>query len=397
MSTVLVAATLLGRFLRRPATIPLLLLVPLALTLLLAAGYGATARARMGVTLGDTSGPARDILAALPLADPSLDVVVVPDEATLRDLVERGALGLGIVVPAGSTATLASGGTLAVTLLARQTELAPILRQLAAAAVAEAAATTDAARVAAAMLDLPDEEVVRRATAARDGIASVRLDVETTGSTTYPPLADPFGLAARSLLVLVAFLAPLLAVPLVVADAGDGVLRGRHGGRPRRAALLAGEALGLVLVALVPILALVLGSGILLGVAWGDPVGVGLLVVAIAFVAGGIGLAVSVVLRRGGSLVTRLVIAIVAAALGGAIVPIELFDGDLLAAARLLPQGPALEAARRLLLEGSDAAGIAPQLAALALVGAAAMTIGLLGLGRAVARASAGAGLPPRP
>jgi ABC-2 type transport system permease protein len=374
------------RALRRPLMPALLLLVPLAMTLVLAAGYGVGASSRIGIAGPSGSRLADAIRSGLPVGEPHLPVLGSADVAALRDEVERGPLDLGVVIPDDPEAQLAAGQAIQVTLLSPPGDSSRVLREVVRAAVREASVEATAARLAADALGVSwteAEELVG------DRVAGPGLvvELEVIGAPVFPPGVDPFGLAARGMAVLFAFLAPMLAVPLVVADRRSGVLR--RPGAGWRGWLLAGEVAGLVLLAVLPSAALVVASALLLGVSWGDPLAVAALVMATALVAGGLASIPAGWVSDGGSLVFRLVVAFAAATFGGVLIPLELFEGGLRSASFVMPHAWAIEGMRRVMLDGASVAEIAVQLGVLAATGAGLLLVGVVGLGRAVSRRSA--------
>lgn len=388
LSVGLAGANLARRTLRRPYMPTLLLLVPLALCLLLAAGYGAGAVSRIGLAGPADSGVAAAIRSGMPIGEPHLPVVEPADAAALREQVERGPLDLGVIVPDEAEALLAEGRTVEVALLTPPGAVSPVLREVVRAAVREASVEPTAARLVADALGVPWTEALPLV-AGRPSGPGVVVELDVIGTTVFPPGVDPFALAARSLVVLFAFLAPVLAVPLVVVDRRSGVLRRPVAGR--RSWLVVGEVLGLVMLALFPGATLAVSSSLLLGVAWGDPLAVGLLLVATALAGGGLASVLAGWVSDGGSLVFRLVVVFAAAALGGTLVPLELIGGDLRSAAFAMPHAWALEGLRRTMLEGAGVPAVAIPLGVLAGAGTLLLALGIAGVGRATGRPVAGA------
>jgi hypothetical protein len=105
------------------------------------------------------------------------------------------------------------------------------------------------------------------------------------------------------------------------------------------ATVIAGENLGRVLIACVQALVIILGSAFLFGVNWGSPVGVAAVVIVFALVASGAGILVGTLFRneqqaRGVSLLLGMGLG----ALGGCMVPLEVFSPAMRRVAHLTPQ-----------------------------------------------------------
>jgi ABC-2 type transport system permease protein len=139
--------------------------------------------------------------------------------------------------------------------------------------------------------------------------------------------------------------------------------------------ILVGEALGRFSVALFQAIFIVGATALLFGVTWGDPLGATLVVVAFSLVAAGVAMLIGAVATNAEQASSIGVFAgLGVAAIGGAMVPPEIFPEPMATISWLTPHRWALDAFRDL-IGGAGVADILPQLGVLF-----AMAVVLLGL-----------------
>jgi ABC-2 type transport system permease protein len=151
--------------------------------------------------------------------------------------------------------------------------------------------------------------------------------------------------------------------------------------------ILLGEAAGRIGVALVQGLIIMLGSGLLFGVRWGDPLGAAALLLAFALVGGGAAMLLGSVLRTEQQAVSLgLLLGLGMAAIGGAMLPLDLFSGTMRQVAHLTPHAWALDGFAVLLRRDGTLLDILPQLGVLAAIAAALLALGSWRLRAALTR-----------
>lgn len=146
----------------------------------------------------------------------------------------------------------------------------------------------------------------------------------------------------------------------------DGILRRSLAAPVPAGVVIGGVAVGWFAVAMLQsVLILVIGA-VFFGVDWGDPVAATALVVTFAAVGCGAGLVVST-LARDPDRVSALgpPFGIVLAALGGCMVPLEVFPDPMLVVARAVPHYWAMVGWQRLVFDGGDLADVAASVAVL--------------------------------
>ena len=131
--------------------------------------------------------------------------------------------------------------------------------------------------------------------------------------------------------------------------------------------IIAGETLGRFTIALFQAGYIVLVSSLLFGVAWGDPVAAGAIVIVFALVAAGAAMLVGALAQtqeQAGSL--GVFIGLALGALGGCMIPLQIMPPTMQSIARLIPQSWALTGLQSLIIDGGGIESVAPNLAVLA-------------------------------
>jgi ABC-2 type transport system permease protein len=140
--------------------------------------------------------------------------------------------------------------------------------------------------------------------------------------------------------------------------------------------VVAGETLGRFAIALVQGAIIVLGSLLIFSVNWGDPLAAGCLLVAIALVGAGAGMLLGSLVhtdQQAGAL--SLLLALGLAALGGCMVPLEIFPPVMKTIAHVTPQAWGIDAYGELIRHGGNLGDVLGELAIL--LGYAAVLLGL--------------------
>jgi ABC-2 type transport system permease protein len=185
-----------------------------------------------------------------------------------------------------------------------------------------------------------------------------------------------FSLTAPQNLVLFTFINSIASAAFLVQTRRSGVLRRALSSPVPLAVQLAGLALGWFAFALVQSLAILAIGAVVFGVDWGDPVAAAVLLLAFAAVACGAGLLVGAIGNdpdRVGSISPF--VGIVLGALGGCMVPLEVFPPAMSTIARFTPHYWALTSWQRLVFDGEGLGAVLPGVGVL--LGVAAALLGL--------------------
>jgi len=155
----------------------------------------------------------------------------------------------------------------------------------------------------------------------------------------------------------------------------------------RVSTILLGELGGRFAIAMVQGLFIVIVSAALFGVGWGSLPGASAVIVSFALIGTGAAMLVGSFARnaeQAGAIGT--VLGMLLGALGGAMVPGELFEEPLSTITRLTPHYWAIDAFRDLVFEGVGIEGVLRQLAVLAAYALVLVLIGMWGLRRSLTR-----------
>lgn len=357
------------RMLRQKSNIFFVFAFPILIILLLGVMFGGGFDTRIGVHVAGGGGP----LAAALVADlDGLDDISVHEYGSpeaLTDAVQRGTVTAGVLIPAGYDAGLMGGEVVAVGFvaspadqdgqLARETVREVVTAQgvpirSARFAAAQGAGTFDDALAAARMVALQSP--------------SLRVTYATAGESMFEDFDElgTFDMGAASQLILFMFLTSLAAAADLILTRRLGVARRMLSTPTPTAVILGGEVAGRFGVAMVQGLYIMLGTLVVFGVDWGDPVGAIAVVILFALVGSGAAMLSGSVFRneqQAGGLGVLLGLGL--AAIGGAMVPIELFPDTMATIARLTPHAWALDAFAELVRRDGTLVDILPQLGVL--------------------------------
>ncbi|HEX6468374.1 MAG TPA: ABC transporter permease [Streptosporangiaceae bacterium] len=366
MKAFVIAGVNLRRLLRDRSNIFFVFIFPMSLILVLGVVFGGRFEPRLGIVDADRGPLAERLVTSLDGGD-NLTVVRVDDAADLRRAVERGELQAGLLIPAGYDRSLRAGRDVTLRFLARRDQNAQEVDVAIRSAVAGQAALLRAARVAQRQTAMPFDAGLAIADAAAPRVPRVTVSVTNAGEARFPDTLGRFDLGASSQLLLFVFLTSLTGSVALIETRRLGVSRRMLATPTATRTIVAGEALGRLGVALIQGLIIMVGSALLFDVGWGDPVGAGALLVAFALVGSGAAMLMGAVFgteQQAGAV--GLLLGLGLAALGGSMVPLELFSGTMRAVAHVTPHAWANDGFAELVRHGGHVADILPQLGVLA-------------------------------
>jgi ABC-2 type transport system permease protein len=377
-----IAGTNLRRLVRFRANVFFIVILPMMIILLLGVTFGGRSSARIGVTtsgIGQLGGQLVDALDA----EQGVAVRRYATAGALVAAVERGRVLAGLVVPEGYDRRLRAGEQVALSYYARPDSLAQQLRVSVEAAVAGQALLVRAARFVERERGSPFEASLARATAAAAFVPEVSVRAVTPGGGPYPAGVGRFDLGASSQLILFVFLTGLNGAIALVETRRLGVSRRMLSTPTSAGTIVVGEALGRFGIALVQGAIIVLGSLLLFSVNWGDPLAPACLLVAIALVGAGAGMLLGSLVdsdQQAGAL--SLLLALGLAALGGCMVPLEVFPPLMKTVAHVTPQAWAIDAYGELIRHGGNLGDVLEELAILLAYAAVLLALGARALRR---------------
>ncbi len=367
MKALWIAATNLRRTFRARMNIFFIFVFPMILILVLGATFGGSSRPRLGV-VSQGSGPLGTALVHQLERTPHLQVVPVSAPAALLTAVQRGNLEAGLVVPPGYDTAIRAGHTVTIRYLARPDQSSQQLGATVQSAVAKQAALLGAARFAITQRSAPSFDT-SLAEAARilPSVPPISVTQTTAGKAAFSRTLGQFDEGAWTELLLFLFLIALTGAVALIETRRLGMSRRMLATPTSPGTVIAGETLGRVLIALIQALVIILGSALLFGVRWGQPAGVAAVVILFALVGAGAGIFVGTLFRNEQQAIgVSLLLGMGLGALGGCMVPLEVFSPAMKRIAHITPQAWGNDAFAKLVGHSASITGILPQLGVLA-------------------------------
>lgn len=363
MKAVAIAGANLLRFVRDRSNIFFVFVLPIGIVLLIGAQFGGDSSPQVGVVTGGTEIGA-DIQSALS-AEPDVAVKTYADEDKLVAAIERGGVSAGVVVPPGADTAIGSGGVAEVGFITRPDGLGPQLEAVIAEVVAASAQETDAARFVSA-LGVDPSVAASAASEAVLQVPDVNVTVVTAGDSLFPSSLGQFDIGASSQLVLFMFLTGLSGSAAVIQTRKLGVATRMLGTPTSVRTIVAGEALGRFAIVLTQGVYILVASLLLFQVNWGNPLGVAIVLLAFAAVGAGAALLMGTLFsndqQAGG---VGVVAGIGLAAIGGSMLPLELFGDTMRQIANFTPHAWANEAFADLVRREGTIADVMPEVGVL--------------------------------
>lgn len=355
---VAIAGANLKRFVREPSNLFFVFIFPMLLVLVLGVSFGGTFEPRLGVVAPD-SALAADIVADLEAID-GVEIVRLEDRSTAIEAVERASLSAAILIPPDLTTNgeidyVAAPGFAEDLRLTVEGALARQANRLRAVAFVERA--TGVGRSTA-------EAMVERVAST---VAPVGVSVEY-GSSGPASLgaSGQFGLGAVQEVALFVFLTSLTAASQLILTRQLGVAERMLATPTSIGSIVAGETLGRFLIALTQALFIIIATALLFGVRWGHPVAAAAVIVVYCGVATALGIVLGSVLdndSQAGGL--GVMLGLVFAALGGAMVPLEVFGETMQRVAHLTPHAWLIDAFEELIARGGGPGDVLTEIAVL--------------------------------
>lgn len=360
--------------------------LPTIIVIALGIQFGGTSVARLGVVAPANDPAAAALIEAIKQGDAELDVRAMPDVATLQNRVEHGQLEAGLVIPEGYGATLASAtGTTTLSFVGTDGGLTTGLEAAVQAQVSKVAAIQTAARVAAAAANTPFATAQDAAIAAYATVPGLALDTTVIGEPGQFAGFSQFTFGASTQLIMFMFLTSMTNAGRLVYTRQIGVSRRMLSTPSSMGTIVAGEAFGRYLVAMLQAAYIVAITAIVFGVNWGDPLATGALIALFGLCAAGVAMLVGALAKNPSQASSLGVFAgLGLGALGGCMIPYAVMPPTMQQVARLLPHSWALLGIQELIRNGGGVASVVPNLAVLAVWGVVAMALAAWQLRRAL-------------
>ena len=381
MKAIRIAVVNLRRLTRDRVGLFFVFVFPIVLILLIGVSFGGDFTPTLGVTSQD-DGPLADELVAALRSQRGIEVEMFEDRAELDDSVERGLAQAGVVVPETYDRDIRSGGTVEVAYVSRAGDLSSALRTAIAYAVGSQAARIRAARFASEGGEDFDD-AFERASAIEGTIPSVTVASRTVGDEETAAEGQ-FTSGASTQLLLFVFVNSLAGSVALIQVRRLGLSRRMLSTPTTPGSILVGEGLGRFLIAMVQALFIVIVARAFFDVNWGDPLGSGAVIVAFSLVATGAGMLAGAALANENQAGALTPVGLALAALGGCMVPLEVFSPTMQTIAKITPHAWANEAFNELLAHGGGLTDVLPQIGVLCAFATVLLSLATVALRRSI-------------
>jgi ABC-2 type transport system permease protein len=353
------------RMLRERSNIFFVFVFPIALILLIGAQFGGDFAPPVGLHQADDDSLAVAVGDEIE-SEEGLDVIRFETEDELTAAVEGGSVAAGVFLPAGMDDAAEAGTRVIVGFVARPDGTGQQLQAVVSAAIARVMDPVGAAQFAAEKTGAGFDEAVE---VARDSVDSAPgLTVETTalGEALFPSTLGQFDLGAASQLVLFTFLTALTGSAALILSRRLGLSRRMLSTPTSTGTIVLGESTGRWAVAMVQGLYIVFATLLLFQVNWGDPWGAFLLLVTFSATGAGAGMLMGSTFSNDQQAAgVGVVLSIGLAALGGCMLPIELYGETMKKVAHITPHAWALDGFAELVRRDGTVVDILPELGVL--------------------------------
>ena len=365
MKVLAIARANLLRLTRDRTALFFVFLLPMLLILVIGAAFGGGFNPRIAVLDLDGGPLAANLVDDLEAID-NARISEYPDRATILSDLRRDDLEAGVVIQAGYDQTLGSGGTATIEYIAVPSGSGFEVQSLVESVVAAQSARVRAARFIEQQTGAGFETALGAAGAAGSVVEGV--EVQTVGPDGGPPAigAGQFDFGAAQELILFMFITSLTGSAALIQSRRLGVSRRMLSTPTGVGEIITGETLGRFGVVMVQGIFIVVAAALLFGVDWGNWVATIAIVVAFSLVGTGAGVLMGSTFRNeeqaGGIAVFS---ALALGALGGCMVPLEIFPESVRRVAHVTPHAWAVDGLSEIIRRHGGIGDVAVQLAVL--------------------------------
>jgi ABC-2 type transport system permease protein len=363
------------RMLRERSNIFFVFIFPIAIILLIGAQFGSGFNQEVGIYAADDGKISSSIVEELERIE-DIDTRAYESEEELFSAVEDGAAQAGVSLPAGMDEMAAAGETLEIGYVSRTDGTGPQLQAVVGATVADVMKPVGAAQFATAESGIPLEQTLEIAGAINDGAAEIGVEVSAVGESLFPEDMGQFDLGASSQLVLFTFLTALAGSAALILTRQLGISSRMLSTPTSLGQIVVGESVGRFGTAMVQGVYIIALTLIIFQVSWGDPIGATLLLIVFSAVGAAAGVLMGSVFSNDQQASgVGVMLSIGLGALGGCMLPLELFSPTMQNVAHITPHAWALDGYAELVRRGGNTLDILPELGVL--VGYAAVLFAL--------------------
>jgi ABC-2 type transport system permease protein len=383
MTVLVIAANNLRRLVRERANLFFVFALPLLLILVLGLTLGSD-EPRIGIHVEDAvSADAQELIDGLERVE-GIEVAVFDTLDAANDELDREDITALVVVPAGYDETLAAGDRVELEYRVIPSSGGFESQSLVQAVVADHNATLRAVRLVSEQTDLPANDAATQVAAAAEALTRVEVATVDDDGERYVD-TDAVGFVAAQELVLFIFVIGIVAASALIQSRQLGVTQRMLATPATTFQIVAGEALGRYAVAVVQGAFIVGSTAVLFGLGWGSWAATVAIVASFSLVATAAALFVgALVSNENQSSAVGISLGLALAALGGCMVPFEIFPDWLRTAAHATPHAWAIDAFTEVIQRGGGLGQIGLELVVLALYGGALLVAASYTLRRAI-------------
>jgi ABC-2 type transport system permease protein len=373
--TLVIAGNSLRRLLRDRSNLFFVFVLPMVLILVLGLVFGSGFTTLVAVVV--PADDARALALYEEIADTTaFEASQADDEAAARRRLRRNDIDAVIVIPDGYGGRLDAGEDVEIGYYATVSAGGIDVQAVVEAAVAEQGSTVRAARFAAEQAGASPDAALAAAVSVGEAMPMVETVLEGDAAGDASGGADTN--AAQQLLLFM-FLTALASSTALIQSRRLGVSERMFSTPTTAGTIIAGETLGRFLVVMVQGIFIVLAAGALFGVDWGDPIAAMLVVTAFALTGTGAGMLLgSTFSNEQQASGVAIFGALILAALGGSMVPLEIFPEAMVTIAHLTPHAWGNDAFTTLILHNGTVPDIATEVMVLTCYGLALIMLAAL-------------------
>ncbi len=364
MKALAIAGSNLRRFARERANVFFVLILPMLLILVLGSVFGRGFEPRVGLVAPETGDLTQALVDELE-AHEGFALHRHSDRETVVRAVERGELEAGLILPPDYDAAIRAGDAVEIDFIARPGQASLSLRRTIDTLLAEQMMLPRIAAFAAAEGAAPFDQALARAATVTADTDGVHVESTVAGDSGISRRNwGQFDLGAQQQLMLFMFLTSLAGSAALVQTRRLGIARRMFATPTTVRTILLGEGLGRFGVALVQGVYIMLGTMVVFGVRWGDPLGAILIVLTFGLVGSGAAMLMGALFSNDQQAApVGVFLGLGAAALGGCMLPLyvmELFAPAVWTAAHVMPHAWALEAFEVLAIHDGGVGDVLP-------------------------------------
>ncbi len=365
MRVLAIGSSNIRRMLRERSNIFFVFIFPIAIILLIGAQFGGGVDPAVGMYAADSGRIAQSVTEEIESID-GIDAIPYESEDSLLSAVERGNVQAGVFLPAGMDQTAASGEVVTMGFVSRPDGFGTQLQSIVGAAVGEVMKPVGAAQFASAETGVPFTQALDTAAGIAEGSSGIAVEVSAVGEALFPDTLGRFDLGAAQQLVLFVFLTALAGSAALILTRQLGISQRMLSTPTSLGTIVVGESVGRWGTAMVQGIYIMALTFLIFRVNWGDPIGAFLILVTFAAVGAGAGILLGASFSNDQQASgVGVMLSIGLAALGGSMLPIELFGPTMQKVAHLTPHAWALDAFAELVRRGGTTMDILPELGVL--------------------------------